>query len=255
MKLSVVTICYNDREGLSKTMESVYNLNYMDYEYIVVDGASTDGSKDIALTYIKKFKDQGIKFSLISEPDSGIYNAMNKGIKLGSGDYYIFLNSGDGFYNRNVMKIFDEYLDKNIDVIYGNRFRIMNEGKIVNEINKPREYFGIRTGLTFCHQASFIKGDVMRQYLYDEKYRLGGDCKLFAKLYHDNKTFHYIDDVVCFYRGDGVSSQLIKLSYKETLMIDADINNNGNFSFKYKIKYLLSSLKNKFLKIGKINNK
>ena len=97
IKISIITINYNDAKGLYKTIQSVINQSFDNYEFIIIDGGSTDDS----LTIIDQYKTKIDYF--ISEPDTGVYNAMNKGIKIAKGEYLIFMNSGDGFYDENVL--------------------------------------------------------------------------------------------------------------------------------------------------------
>lgn len=112
-KLSIITVNLNNREGLRKTIESVICQSFSDYEYIIIDGGSTDGSKELIELYQNKVT------YWISETDKGIYNAMNKGIKTGKGDYCLFLNSGDWLVNSTVIE--KEFSDsKQADIIYGN---------------------------------------------------------------------------------------------------------------------------------------
>lgn len=97
MKISVITVNYNNKKGLEATINSVISQKYLDFEFIIVDGNSNDGSKDII------YKKRNYITKWISEPDSGIYNAMNKGVKMSTGDYLIFMNSGDEFYDTQVL--------------------------------------------------------------------------------------------------------------------------------------------------------
>ena len=113
-KISIISINYNNKEGLRKTVESVVNQTYKNFEYIVIDGGSTDDSTDILDEYHEKIN------YIVSEPDSGIYNAMNKGIKVAKGDYLLFLNSGDCLIDQFVIqKVITELNDK-ISIYYGN---------------------------------------------------------------------------------------------------------------------------------------
>ena len=122
MKFSIITVNYNNKEGLRKTIESVIHQTFNDYEYIIIDGGSTDGSVDI----IKEYND---KISYwISEKDKGIYNAMNKGIRVSTGDYLLFLNSGDHLSENNVLEKVFPYLD-GTDFVYGNEWKINDRHK------------------------------------------------------------------------------------------------------------------------------
>ena len=98
MKVSVITINYNNRDGLERTIESVVNQTFKDFEYIIIDGNSSDGSKELFLSYKDKYSIRGV-----SEPDQGLYNAMNKGVDMAQGDYCIFMNSGDAFFDTGVL--------------------------------------------------------------------------------------------------------------------------------------------------------
>ena len=115
MKLSVITINFNNRDGLRKTIESVVNQTFKDFEYIIIDGGSTDGSVDV----IKEYADR-IDY-WVSEPDKGIYNAMNKGIDVAKGEYCIFMNSGDCFYVNDVYENVFRELD-GVDIIIGDSY-------------------------------------------------------------------------------------------------------------------------------------
>ncbi|HMK06596.1 MAG TPA: glycosyltransferase, partial [Flavobacterium sp.] len=114
-KISIITINYNESEGLKKTIESVISQTFRDYEFIVIDGNSSDGSKDVIAQYNDK-----ITYAL-SEPDSGIYNAMNKGIRAAKGDYVFFLNSGDRFLETHTLEKSDQLIDGKYDICYGNQ--------------------------------------------------------------------------------------------------------------------------------------
>ena len=112
-KLTIITINYNNSKGLLKTFESIKNQTWLDFEYIVIDGGSTDGGKEL----IENNKQ--INY-WVSEKDSGVYNAMNKGIRAATGDYIIFMNSGDFFYDNDVLEKVAKHFDSNISILYGN---------------------------------------------------------------------------------------------------------------------------------------
>ena len=122
-KISIVTINYNNPSGLKKTIESVVNQTWKNFEYIIIDGGSTNGDVDI----IKSFDNQ-IDY-WVSEPDKGIYNAMNKGIKKATGDFIIFINSGDNFTNSSVLEEVQSKLTSDFDIYYGDYYRIKSNSK------------------------------------------------------------------------------------------------------------------------------
>lgn len=148
-KLSVITINYNNRDGLRKTIESVVNQTCKDFEYVIIDGGSTDGSVDV----IKEYADR-INY-WVSEPDNGCYHAMNKGVKVATGEYVIFMNSGDGFYTNDVVDYFVK-LNATEDVLSGDMCIV--DAYIKHSPNTITFKFFYEEGLG--HQACFIKTDV-----------------------------------------------------------------------------------------------
>ena len=132
-KISVITINYNNKEGLEKTIESVVNQSLQDFEYIVIDGNSTDGSQEILEKYTAKIS------HAVSEPDTGIYNAMNKGIKAATGEYILFLNSGDEFYATQSLEKAAEHLTGE-DIIYGNLDVHGESNSFIKEYNAPLSF-------------------------------------------------------------------------------------------------------------------
>lgn len=177
MKLSIITISYNNAEGLRKTIESVVEQNFIDYEYIVIDGGSSDESVNIIESYGPKIT------HWVSEPDNGVYHAMNKGIKVASGEYLHFLNSGDCYASANVLsQIFNrEYIEPLIRTVqicdYGDRqIRWSNLG------NRDVTLYDMYVN-TMLHQATFIHRDLFRKYgLYDESLKIVSDWKFFFEV-------------------------------------------------------------------------
>ena len=144
MKYSIITINYNNKEGLRETIESVIHQTFHDFEYIVIDGGSTDGSADILREY-----DKYITY-WVSEPDRGIYHAMNNGIKQAHGTYFIFMNSGDCFYNDSVLNDVLEFLNK--DIIVGKSYY---ENGVHGFYKQDITLLDLFNG-TLPHQATFL---------------------------------------------------------------------------------------------------
>ena len=197
MKLSVITINFNNRDGLRRTIESVVNQTFKDFEYIIIDGGSTDGSVNV----IKEYADR-IDY-WVSEPDKGIYNAMNKGIDVAKGEYCIFMNSGDCFYNLSVLSDVLPSLDDK-DVIAGTI--VISDGRTYaspEQISLSFLYFE-----TIHHQASIIKTNLLKEYKYDEKYRIAADYKFWLQtLIIRNCTYAAIKNIIAIYDVTGVSSK------------------------------------------------
>ena len=202
MKITIITINFNNARGLERTVRSVVTQTYSEVEYIIVDGASKDGSIDI----IEKYSKQIAKW--VSEPDTGIYNAMNKGIRMATGDYCIFMNSGDAFCAPDVLTNVQTCLKSGKDIYNGNAFFTSVDGKITGyrkghkEVSKLYFYHS-----SICHQASFIKTAVLKKYMYDESLRMVSDWKFWIEAICLNlASYEAINVDVCCYDGGGITA-------------------------------------------------
>ena len=210
MKLSIITINYNNADGLRKTMESVFAQTSKEFEYIVVDGASTDGSVDVIKDFesLNRSSVHPLTFTCSSEPDTGIYNAMNRGVRKAHGDYVLMLNSGDNFVDEHVVERVLPELD-GTDIIQGNVITEKNGVKTVNRGfgKSDISFIEVMKGF-FLHQASFCKRDLFERYGYfDETYRINGDTVFYAKcLGFGDATFEYIDQNIAFFDTTGISA-------------------------------------------------
>ncbi len=201
MKLSVITINRNNANGLDKTIQSVINQSYEDFEYIVIDGNSTDHSINI----IKKYN-SNINY-WVSETDKGIYNAMNKGIAKANGNYVLFLNSGDYLVNNDVLKsVFEK--QQTADIIYGNMQIDWGNGKITSGKMPDKITFKQMYIDTLWHPVSFIKKTLFDKYgLYNETYKVVADYDFFFKvIIINNVTTYHINVDIAMYNLNGLSS-------------------------------------------------
>jgi len=199
VKLSIITINLNNAKGLQKTIESVVNQTFKDLEYIVIDGGSTDGSVEI----IKKYADK-INY-WISEPDTGIYNAMNKGIAVAKGEYLQFLNSGDWLYSSSILEnVFS--LNRNEDLLYGNIVTYKGENKCIPDIY-PNEITAFRLfNTTICHQSIFHKKKLFEKNYYNEKNRVVSDWEfLLQTVIVNNCSTYKINEFIVYL--DGIDSK------------------------------------------------
>ena len=204
MKLSIITVNYNDAGGLERTIKSVISQTFHDYEFIIIDGGSTDDSVNI----IKKYESH-IDY-WVSEHDGGIYTGMNKGLRQAKGEYVNFMNGGDCYHSEDVLeKIFA--LETNADIITGahaeNGIRNVGEGGVTMlDLYK----------WAIDHQASFIRREIALRHPYDEKYRIVSDWKFFIEsLVFDNCTFYYTDMIVVDVDMKGISNTNFVLDKKE----------------------------------------
>ena len=201
MKLSVITINRNNAEGLKRTIESVVGQTKMDFEYVVIDGASTDHSREVIEKY-GKFIDYWI-----SEPDSGIYHAMNKGIDKVNGDYILFLNSGDYFIDHSIMEnIIDEL--EIFDLISYSFYVSNEENSKVYIKNPPKKLSAKYLSLdTLGHPSTFIKRSLFTKYgYYNEKFKIVADYDFFCLAFKKKATYCSRDLPVTYFHTDGLSS-------------------------------------------------
>jgi glycosyltransferase involved in cell wall biosynthesis len=200
-KLSIITINYNNKKGLEQTFNSVFNQTYQDFEYVVIDGGSTDGSKEL----IEQYQDK-IHY-WVSEKDNGIYNAMNKGILKSTGEYLQFLNSGDYLISDTVFEKMLVDLPQ-CDMAYGNCILVFPDGKTRKE-NPSESGINFETFFraTINHQSAFFNRSLFDKYgLYDEQLKLASDWKFFFLAFGlnpSNTIYRNIDMV--YYAMDGIS--------------------------------------------------
>ncbi|WP_178270224.1 capsular polysaccharide synthesis protein [Phocaeicola coprocola] len=218
MKISVITISYNAASCIEDTIKSVINQTYKDFEYIIVDGNSNDGTVEI----IQKYHPYISKW--ISEPDKGIYNAMNKAVRMANGEYCIFMNAGDIFCNPLVLKQVSLFIEDGFDYLIGNELSAKN-GKIIDYVYPPQE---ITTQLfikkSLSHQASFIKREMLLQYPYDETLKLVSDWKFCIQtLLLAHKTYRTIDVDVCIFNHEGITFTQKELGREERLKVIQDL--------------------------------
>ena len=211
-KLSIITINFNNLEGLKKTAESVINQTWKDFEWIIIDGGSTDGSKEYIINLNDNLNHSGwnpIAY-WCSEPDKGIYNAMNKGIAKASGEYLNFMNSGDCFYENGTLKKVLAYLIlRDSDVYIGNTVNINNgiETRINDVSNGNLDMFHfMNSGIP--HQAVFYRKSMFDKYgLFDEKLKIVSDWKhAIQMLYFGKATMRYIPYNICINQDGGISA-------------------------------------------------
>lgn len=218
MTLSIITINRNNAAGLEKTMNSVLSQSCSDFEYVVVDGASTDNSVDVIRRFAVQF---GNRLKWVSEPDRGIYNAMNKGIRMASGDYLEFLNSGDCLVADNVVLKMFAVLEKEgfPSILYGNMLKNLPDESILKDkcfAGQDITFLGFYTG-TLNHSPAYIKRSLFEKYgLYDESLKIVSDWKWYlqAIIFGGEKPV-YSDIDVTLFDMNGISETNKDLDKKE----------------------------------------
>lgn len=207
MRLSIITINRNNAAGLEKTLQSVAAQTFQEFEYIVIDGASTDGSVEV----IKKYESQFVHLKWISEPDAGIYNAMNKGIRMASGEYCQFLNSGDMLASDGVVNCMLEKLKEKgcPDILYGNMKKVMSDGVSFVDVCGATDDVTLNMFYKGClnHSPAYIRRSLFEAYgLYDESLKICSDWKFYMQsIVLGQATVRYVDMLVTVFDMGGIS--------------------------------------------------
>lgn len=209
MRLSIITICYNDKQGLQRTLESVKNQTKHDFQYIVIDGGSSDGSAELLTAYpsIIDYK--------VSEPDGGIYNAMNKGIKEANGDYCLFMNAGDTLFADDTVEQALPQLD-GTDFLSGDTICVFPDGKtkVWKAVNYASTY--LMSIYSLSHQATFIRTELLKRRPYREDLRVVSDWEqMFYELIICDRSYKRLNMNICTFAQGGVSSSQAETRERE----------------------------------------
>lgn len=239
MKISIITVVWNNHKTIKQAINSVLNQTYQEIEYIIIDGKSFDGTVSI----INSYGDKISKF--ISEPDKGLYDAMNKGIAIATGDIIGILNSDDFYENNNIIQnIVDEFQTKKVDIIYGDVVYVNpnNLKKIVRYYDSSKfDPLKFAYGWMPAHPSVFIKKHIYEKYgLFRTDLKVASDFDILARLiYSNNVNYSYVNKVFVRMRTGGISSSFsnIFLIIKEQLKVCKENNIDTNI-FKISSKYL-----------------
>lgn len=218
-KFSIITVTYNAEATVEDTIQSVIAQTYRHIEYIVIDGAS----KDRTLSIVEKYRDNITH--LVSEPDKGLYDAMNKGIRLATGDYLCFLNAGDSFHEDDTLQQMVHTLKDNElpDVLYGETALVDHEGHFLRmrRLSAPEvlTWKSFRQGMLVCHQAFFAKRSLVED--YDRAYRFSADFDWCIRVMKKARTLHNTHLLIIDYLQEGMTTQNRKASLKERFRIMA----------------------------------
>lgn len=243
--VTIITVVFNAENFIEETILNVISQNYLNIEYIIVDGGSTDNTLEI----IEKYKNK-ISYN-VSAPDLGIYDAMNKGVKISSGEWIIFMNSGDVFANSKVISnFFSNKINPSVKLIYGNTIVKDRDKKIIPPAIINRNFFFFET---ICHQSIFINKNVFQEIgFHNLNFRIISDREFLLRASSKNLKFTYFDIDVCIWDSYGFSLQNIHLIENEvqqmrkihfkTFDIFVIQLRNWMLSFKNKIVRLLHQL-------------
>lgn len=208
--VSIVTVCFNSQKTISQTLESVLNQSYDNIEYIVVDGDSSDNTVEIVRRQEKAFMQKGYTLKIVSEPDKGIYDAMNKGVHISSGELIGIINSDDWYEQDAIAQVVEAYKNDKFDVIYGDLLVHKQSGSFVKRAQLRR----ILSTRHWNHPTTFITREVYKEYRYSLESGIYADLDLILKLRKAGKKFVILNRVLANFRFGGISN---KKSFSHTM--------------------------------------
>lgn len=241
-KFSIITISFNEEKFIENTVESIINQKYSNIEYIIIDGGSSDRTIEI----LKKYEEY-INYC-ISEKDNGIYDAMNKGIEKATGDYIIFMNAGDTFFNEEVLKLVNkEIQESKSDFVYGNAMEFDPESS--NHFFKPaRSIQYLWYGMFAHHQSMFYNNHIIKKHnlKYNIKYRIAADYDFTYRFLNLTRSVTKLNYTIAVFLRGGLSNQNYFLGNREQWQIKKDIGDFNIFfqSFIMLLKMVAYIIKN-----------
>lgn len=224
MRVSIITITYNPGELFDRTVNSILNQSFTDFEYVVIDGQSNDKTIDKIGQYVPAFSAKGIQMHWVSEPDKGLYDAMNKGLRLASGDYVWFVNAGDIIASPETLNdLFMSIPSDKIspDFIYGETLIVDSTGAVMGErrLKAPKRlnWKSFRMGMMVCHQSMLVKRTLASE--FDLKYKYSSDFDWTIRCLKKATVIHNTGQILSHFLDGGVSKKKMKASLKERFRI------------------------------------
>lgn len=233
--ISIITVVYNGEKFLEETIQSVIHQTYNNVEYIIIDGGSTDGTLDI----IKKYEDKVDYW--MSKRDSGIYDAMNKGIDLASGEWINFMNGGDLFYKNQVLENIFYGTNNNADIIYGDT--VFNYPTFQKKVKANTNINDLWKGMCFTHQSTFIKSNLHKNNKFIKDMKIGADFAFLYNSYKKNVIFKYSNTTISIMDIGGISYTDRISSIKDHYSVVLKYDNSLKIKIYYKYLILLNRFK------------
>lgn len=234
-KVTIVTVTYNCVDLLEGTIKSILSQTFNDYEYIIIDGGSTDGTIDV----INKYK---TKLSFwCSEKDNGIFDAMNKGINHANGEWINFMNAGDFFYDENVLDlVFSDNNTESFSFIYGDNVVINGEQTIYKKANPFYKSKKIHRRMGFNHQSVFVKTNLAKKNQFDLNFKIAADYNMINKIYKSGGRPLYISSPLSITNLNGISAK-----NRNRQLYEEEIISNANKNIRYRFYKFLKAFKDK----------
>ena len=227
MKISVITVCFNEEKNIGMTLNSVLRQKSVDYELIICDGNSSDRTVEIAESYKPLFAEKGVDYIIKSEKDGGIYYGMNKGIDMAKGDYVIFMNAGDCFHGNDAISNIVEGVESAgylPDIVYGDAI-FVERGYY--EIRKAAPIDTMDQGMPFFHQSVLVRTDLIKENKFDTSFKIVADFDMFSKFYTQKRSFYYVETIISDFYAGGISCMKQKETAKESFRV------RDKYGFKY----------------------
>ena len=231
--MTIITVVLNAERTIERALRSVLDQTYNNYEYIIIDGGSTDGTLEKIIEYKSLFDGKGISFRYVSGKDSGIYDAMNKGISLLSDEasWINFLNSDDYYADADVLKdLFAGNIDDKVDAIFGDSIILRENGQ--QYVKKASAIESLNYKCAFVHQALFVRDSVIRNYPFSMKWRLASDYEQWVRMYLDGVVYRYVERNIIVFDSTGASGHAFNKYVQEMLLIQKE----QGLTRKYKIR-------------------
>jgi glycosyltransferase involved in cell wall biosynthesis len=249
MKLSIITASFNSEKTISKTIESLLNQSCSDFEYIIIDGSSSDNTLSIIKSYENQFKEKGISYRWISENDRGIYDAFNKGIEMAEGNWISFIGSDD-YYLEKALENYVKILNPVYDIVYSN-VKVVKGLKTVKTINGIWSWKSFRRKMTIAHVGAFHNKVYFNKYgFYDLSYKIAGDYELLLRAKENLRTTK-LEMITAIMSADGISNNQIEEVYKETTRAKIETGKLNQFqaifdynvwTIKYQCKKIVNAI-------------
>ncbi len=232
---TIVTVTYNSKETLEPTIKSVAMQDYKNYEYLVIDGGSTDGTQDI----IKKYENNINTW--VSERDEGIYDAMNKATRMAKGEWILFLNSGDLFVSHNILSTLAIHMqDCEYDVIYGDILIDSNGDRITKEADEPCNMHR----MYFCHQSAFVRTKILKEMPFDTRFKMSADLHFFKRCYTNGLSFFHLHEPLVFYDRNGISNTNRVAGLLDNVRVIKDLDKGDEkFIFLLRLYFVIYRIK------------
>lgn len=216
VKFSIITICLNAENCIRETIQSVLNQTCTSFEYIIKDGMSSDNTVSIAQSFSTAFAERGIDYRIISQKDTGIYDAMNQAVQETKGEWINFMNAGDRFATPTILdQVERDPHFPEADIMYGD---VIRQDEQLYRYSKARDLEYFRFGLPFSHQSCFTKGALFGNRKYSTEFIINSDYLFYYECYKENKRFGYVPISISITDANGISSNW-KRTYLEKLRV------------------------------------